>query len=140
MENHLQDHFLGSQVELKLPKSSSNSVDSLIHRPSQISHLYIGPPKIRIRDYVMVNSDSTCIQLANFLVRGMKDLEYLAQQEVDKLSNNEKYWLVIHADSTTAQATIDSVKILLEPKEVINGFYVSRYNYELDRLEYEVLE
>jgi len=69
---------------------------------------------------------------------GFDDLQRLAEQEADKWGDPH-YSLVIHADSSTSPATIDSLRMLLKPFEFIDGFIVSRYNYELDRLEFEEL-
>jgi hypothetical protein len=137
--HHLHDHFPNSLVHLNLPRSTKSSETELPYRKSQLSHIYIGPPKETEMHSELINLDSTCFQILDFIATGYSDLEMFARKEDEKLHEDENYWLIIHADSTTTQPTIDTLLTLLEPLGVINGFIISKYNYKLDRIEYEEL-
>lgn len=138
--NHLKDHFLNSKVRLQLPSSNIKSKPKLPYLPYQLSHLFIGPPK----DYFkpnehLINVDSTCFQTWDVLV-GYDHLKDFVLDEDSKIPSDDNIWLIIHSDSTTSQETIESVRTRLKPLGVINGFILSRYNYELDQIEYEEFE
>ncbi|MEQ8903984.1 hypothetical protein [Ekhidna sp.] len=135
--NYLRDHFPNSLVRLNLPKPTTNSKTKL-PRPSQQAHLFIGPP-YQLSESYYYNADSTCFQTVDFIATSLTDLEYFVRQEDDKLSEVENNWLIIHADSTTSQATLDTLLSVVEPLGILNGFIISRYNYEHDTLEFEDL-
>ncbi|WP_370089643.1 hypothetical protein [Ekhidna sp.] len=133
--NILRDHFPNSLVRLNLTSPTTNPKVEL-PRPSQQAHLFIGPPYQHSKSYYY-NADSTCFQTVDFIATSLIDLEYFVRQEDDKLSEVENNWLIIHADSTTSQATLDTLLSIIEPLDIVNGFIISRYNYELDELVYE---
>lgn len=143
-KHHLNDRFPGSLVRLDLHKSTSNSKVDL-PRSSQLAHIYIGPPIKNVESIDLINPDSTFFQASGFLVIqgdrysifGYDHLKYFALYEAGR--HGSGFWLAIHANSTTSDTTIDRLQALLVSFEYINGFVVSRYNYELDQLEYEEL-
>ena len=139
-KHHLNDRFPNSKVRLNLPKPTNNPTIELPQWKSRLSDIYIGPSIQISESDELINADGTSFQTWDFLATDIEDLKIFAQGEKDKLHKDMDYWLVIHADSTTSQTTIDSLRTLLEPLGVINDFIVSRYNYELDQLVYEELD
>lgn len=138
-KHHLNDRFPNSLVRLNLPKPTNNPPIVLPQWKSLISHIYIGPPSKANVSSELINSDSTCFQTWDFIA-GYTDIKQFVQAEKDKVHDKEKIWLLIHADSTTSRTTIDSVRALVEPLGITNGFIVSRYNYDQDQMVYEELD
>jgi hypothetical protein len=56
--HHLHDHFPNSLVHLNLPRSTKSSETELPYRKSQLSHIYIGPPKETEMHSELINLDS----------------------------------------------------------------------------------
>ncbi len=129
-KNHMNDCFLGSKVQINLPRSTVNSRTDLLNG-KQWAPIFVGQPKNP------QTSNSIRFQPYDVTI-GFNDLTRFAQIEADKWGNPH-YWLVIHADSSIYLSTLDSMRTLLEPFDFIEGFYVSRFNYELNQLEYEEL-
>ncbi|MEO9473895.1 MAG: hypothetical protein ABJG41_00100 [Cyclobacteriaceae bacterium] len=136
--NHLTDYFTNSMVQLNLPKTTPASQLELPEIKQWVP-IYVGPPKKGSELSELINSDSTCIQTWDVTIN-YQDLEKFAQQEYKKWSpKNPNYWLLINADSSTSQLVIDSIRTTLEPFNFIEGFILTRFNYEQDRLEFEKL-
>ncbi|MFY0608303.1 MAG: hypothetical protein JXR10_16415 [Cyclobacteriaceae bacterium] len=131
-EYHMNDIFLGSLVKINLPKSTKISRPDLLEG-KQWEYILVGSDKNENP------SELSKIQTNN-VFSSLTGLPIFAQIQSDKWSSkNPNYWLVIHADSLTSELLINSIRTSLEPFDFIEGFFVSRFNYELDRLEYEEL-
>lgn len=135
--SHHKDRFLNSFVRLDLPETKDSTTLEL-PRPSQTIHLFIGPPKSNGKWTNSINPDSTCIQIWDMLAT-YSDIENFVRYEDDKIAKDENNWLVIHSDSTTSATIIDSLKSIVEPLELINGYFHTKYNYQQDELVYEKL-
>ncbi|MEP1096062.1 MAG: hypothetical protein ABJG78_13190 [Cyclobacteriaceae bacterium] len=134
---HLRDHFVGTLVSIDLPKLTTQSRSDLL-KDKQWTSLFIGQAKNQNLSDDLMNLDSTFIQVADILI-GFGDIKKFAKMESDKWSNSH-YNLVIHADSITNPATIDSLLTLLKPFDFIDGFFLSKYNYTHDRMEFDEVE
>ena len=134
-DHHLNDRFPGSLVHLNLPKPTGTPIVKL-PRPSNRSHIYIGPAKHPSESHYF-NADSTCFQVTDFIATGLVDLVYFMRQEDAAIAANENNWLIIHADSSTSKATLDTLMSVLDPLDLLHGYILSRYNYDLDEMVYE---
>ncbi len=134
-ENFLDDHFLNSLVQLNL-KKPDKSIKIDLPRPSQMVPIYVGPPNKETLLNENVDEDSTYFQMRD-IVGGYGDLNYFAKYEADKLAMGVGYWMVIHADSSTSQQVIDSLKSHLEQFDFIKGFIDVSYDYGQNKLHFE---
>jgi hypothetical protein len=136
--HHLSDRYLHTEAQLKLPKAIGLP-EVQLPAPGLISNLFIGPPKRPLKTGETLNADSTIFQTWDLLV-GPEGLDRFVIVEREKLSDSYDPVLIIHADSSTSQKTIEQVLNTIAPLSLMKGYYLARYNYEKDMFEYEVLE